>query len=88
MKQIMVGTALALLGLCPVIASAACGVDHASMASSTPAKSEQAQAAAASKAPQPAVAKATVKEIKPVAVKKTVDSAPKADGSAVVARTN
>lgn len=94
MKRILVGTALALFGLVPATGSADCSEDHASIASSTAAKPELAQAPAASKALPQAAAKASVtKQVKPVAVKKkttesTIESASKADGSAVVARTN
>ncbi|HEX6136168.1 MAG TPA: hypothetical protein VF059_00785 [Casimicrobiaceae bacterium] len=89
MKRIVVGTVLAVFALVPAIGWADCSVDHASMASSTPARPELAQTPAASKQDQPAVVKASVtKQVKPVAVKKTMEPAAKADGSTVVAKTN
>jgi len=58
MKRLLVGTALALFGLAPVIGSA-CEYNDASMASSGPAEQlGLATPPAASKAPAPVVAKA------------------------------
>jgi len=88
MKRILVGTALTLFALAPTMARADCDYHKASMASSTPVANDLAQAPAASRAPAPVVAKATV--AKPV---KHVDSKPtsspsKTEGSTVVAKTN
>jgi hypothetical protein len=64
MKRLLVGTALALFGLAPVIGSA-CEYNAASMASSGPAeKLGFASQPAASKASEPVVAKATAKQVK------------------------
>ena len=89
MKRILVGTAIALFALAPAMGWADCEYHNASMASSTPsAKAELAKAPAASKAPAPVVAKASVaKQVKSVGDKAT-SSSTKTDGSTVVAKTN
>jgi len=89
MKRILVGTALTLFALAPTMSWADCDYHKASMASSTPvAKDELAQAPAASKAPAPVVAKASVaKPVRHVDSKAT-SSPSKTEGSTVVAKTN
>jgi len=89
MKRILVGTAIALFALAPAMGWADCEYHNASMASSTPsAKAELAKAPAASKAPAPVVAKASVaKQVKSVG-DKAASSPSKTDGSTVVAKTN
>lgn len=90
MKRILVGTAIALFALAPAMSWADCEYhDKASMASSAPpGKADQAQAAAASKAPAPVVAKASVaKQVKQVGDKAT-SSPSKSNRSTVVARTD
>jgi len=89
MKRILVGTAIALFALAPAMGWADCEYHNASMASSTPsAKAELAKAPAASKAPAPVVAKASVaKQVKSVGDKAT-SSPSKTPGSTVVAKTN
>lgn len=89
MKRILVGTALTLFALAPTMAWADCDYHKASMASSTPvARDELAQVPAASKAPAPVVAKASV--AKPVrhVDSKAASSPSKTEGSTVVAKTN
>lgn len=93
MKRILIGTALATICLVPATGSAECTEDHASIASSTAAKPELAQAATSSKTPASAMAKPSVtKQTKPVTPKKNtieaVDSASKTYGSMVVTKTN
>jgi hypothetical protein len=86
MKRILVGMALALFALAPTVGLADCDYHKASMASSTPAKDELAQAPAATKAP--VVAKTSVaKQVKQVDSKAT-SSPSKTEGSTVVAKTN
>ena len=89
MTKMLVGTALTLFALAPTMASADCDYHKASMASSTSvAKDELAQAPAASKAPAPVVAKASVaKPVKHVDSKAT-SSPSNTEGSTVVAKTN
>ena len=89
MNRILVGTALTLFALAPMMVWADCDYHKASMASSTPvAKDELAQAPAASKVPAPVVAKASVaKPVKQVDSKAT-SSPSKTEGSTVVAKTN
>ncbi|MGE5169706.1 MAG: hypothetical protein ACM3JC_04955 [Rudaea sp.] len=85
MKRILVGTALVLFGFAPGIGLADCGADHAAMASATPPpKAQVAKTQATSKAPA-TVAKASQTK----AAKQSGDkSLAKADGSAVVAKSN
>ena len=91
--RILIGTALAVIGLVPATGSADCNEDHASIASSPTGKPELAQAPASSKSPAAAMAKASVtKQVKPVILKKNTteveDSASKTYGSVVVTKTN
>jgi hypothetical protein len=87
MKRLLIGTALVLVGLAPAIGSA-CEYNDVTMASATPpAQLGLATAPAASKAPAPVVAKATVKEVKELGGK-APSSAPQTSLPTVVARTN
>ena len=89
MKKILIGTALAAFALAPAMGWADCDFHNkASMASSKSAdRAELAQAAAASKAPAPVVAKAhAAKQVKQVVAKSTSPST--ADASTVVTKNN
>jgi hypothetical protein len=86
MKRIVLGTAAALIAIVPVLASADCGPDHATMASSSADKKPA--LAQAGKTPAAATTKVTTKQAKSSAAKKTTASTSNQEMTTVVARTN
>jgi hypothetical protein len=89
MKRTLVGTAIALFALAPAMGWADCAYHDASKEAAVPvAKPEVAQASAASKAPAPVVAKASVTKQVRHARDNAVSSPSRADGTTVVAKTN
>lgn len=86
MKRIVLGTAAILFAIVPVLASADCGPDHATMASSSADKKPA--LARAGKTPATVTAKVTTKQAKSSAAKKTTASTSNQEMTTVVARTN
>ena len=89
MKKVLVGTALTLFALAPAMGWADCGDhDKASMASSTPPKTEVAQASATGKATAPVAVKTSKARQVNTVDRKATTASPKAEESTVVAKTN